>query len=90
MHHVWAHTFYDCLKIDPTECRILLTDPPLNPTKNRETMVETMFETWGFAGAFIQVQAVLYCLLYSLVFNLYSLVFNLCSLVLICIPLYLI
>jgi actin-related protein 2 len=34
-------------------------DPPLNPSKNRERMVSTMFETYGFAGAFIQVQAVL-------------------------------
>jgi len=59
MHHVWAHTFNDVLKVDPSECRILLTDPPLNPTKNRERMVQTMFETWGFQGAFIQVQAVL-------------------------------
>eukprot|EP00976_Prorocentrum_cordatum_P105290 1194216-Prorocentrum_minimum.AAC.1 len=59
MHHVWNHTFNDVLKIDPSECRILLTDPPLNPTKNREQMVQTMFETYGFQGAFIQVQAVL-------------------------------
>jgi hypothetical protein len=26
-------------QIDPSECRILLTDPPLNPSKNREKMV---------------------------------------------------
>lgn len=26
-------------QIDPTECKILLTDPPLNPSKNREKMV---------------------------------------------------
>ena len=48
MHHVWRHTFEDRLGIDPTECKILLTDPPLNPKKNRERMVSTMFETWGF------------------------------------------
>mmetsp|Transcript_21478 Transcript_21478/g.29855 ORF Transcript_21478/g.29855 Transcript_21478/m.29855 type:complete len:393 (-) Transcript_21478:228-1406(-) len=59
MHHVWNHTFNEVLKIDPSECRILLTDPPLNPLKNREQMVATMFETYGFQGAFIQVQAVL-------------------------------
>ena len=34
-------------------------DPPLNPSKNRERMVATMFETYGFKAAFIQVQAVL-------------------------------
>ena len=27
------------LKVDPTACKILLTDPPLNPSKNREKMV---------------------------------------------------
>ena len=28
-----------CKQINPTECKILLTDPPLNPSKNREKMV---------------------------------------------------
>ena len=59
MNHIWDHTFQDQLKIDPAECRILLTDPPLNPTKNRERMVQTMFEHYGFKAAYIQVQAVL-------------------------------
>ncbi|KAK1282514.1 Actin-related protein 2 [Acorus calamus] len=59
MGHVWDHAFFSELKIDPTECKILLTDPPLNPSKNREKMIETMFEKYGFAGVFIQIQAVL-------------------------------
>ena len=59
MYHIWDHTFYDQLQVDPTECRILLTDPPLNPAKNRERMMETMFEKYGFGSAFVQVQAVL-------------------------------
>ena len=59
MHHVWQHTFEERLGVDTRECKILLTDPPLNPKKNREKMVTTMFETWGFNGVFIQVQAVL-------------------------------
>ncbi|XP_031744690.1 actin-related protein 2-like [Cucumis sativus] len=29
-------------------CKILLTDPPFNPSKNREKMVETMFEKYNF------------------------------------------
>uniref|UniRef100_A0A0A0LQT1 Actin-related protein 2 n=1 Tax=Cucumis sativus TaxID=3659 RepID=A0A0A0LQT1_CUCSA len=45
--------------IDPKQCKILLTDPPLNPSKNREKMVETMFEKYNFYGVFIQIQAVL-------------------------------
>ncbi|XP_021911702.1 actin-related protein 2 [Carica papaya] len=59
MGHVWDRAFYHELKINPTECKILLTDPPLNPSKNREKMVETMFEKYNFAGVFIQIQAVL-------------------------------
>jgi actin-related protein 2 len=35
----------DRLGVDTRECKILLTDPPLNPTKNRQRMVSTMFET---------------------------------------------
>ncbi|KAL8159967.1 hypothetical protein V2J09_001504 [Rumex salicifolius] len=59
MCHVWDHAFHDELKIDSMECKILLTDPPLNPSKNREQMVETMFERYNFSGVFIQIQAVL-------------------------------
>ncbi|BAF23569.2 Os08g0369300 [Oryza sativa Japonica Group] len=59
MGHIWDHAFYSELKVDPSECKILLTDPPLNPVKNREKMIETMFEKYNFAGVFIQVQAVL-------------------------------
>ena len=59
MQYVWNHTFYDQLQIDPTECKILLTDPPLNPKENRDRLLQTMFEHYGFAAAFIQIQAVL-------------------------------
>ncbi|GJN13686.1 hypothetical protein PR202_gb00416 [Eleusine coracana subsp. coracana] len=59
MGHIWDHAFYSELKVDPSECKILLTDPPLNPVKNREKMIETMFETYNFSGVFIQIQAVL-------------------------------
>ena len=59
MYHVWEHTFSSELKVDPTDSRILLTDPPLNPRSNRERLFQTMFERYGFAGAYIQIQAVL-------------------------------
>lgn len=59
MQHVWDHTFNEQLHIDPTDSKILLTDPPLNPKGNREKLLQTMFETYGFAAAFIQIQAVL-------------------------------
>ena len=37
MCHVWDYTFGpDKLNIDPSECKVLLTEPPMNPTRNRE------------------------------------------------------
>uniref|UniRef100_T1JCP7 Actin-related protein 2 n=1 Tax=Strigamia maritima TaxID=126957 RepID=T1JCP7_STRMM len=60
MCHVWDYTFgKDKLDLCPSECKILLTEPPMNPTKNREKMIEVMFEKYGFAGGYIAIQAVL-------------------------------
>jgi actin-related protein 2 len=53
MLHVWDYTFYEKLKINPKDHKILLTEPPLNPKKNREKMVEVMFEKYGFEGCYI-------------------------------------
>lgn len=36
-----------------------MTEAPLNPKKNREKMVEVMFEKYGFKSAYISIQAVL-------------------------------
>jgi hypothetical protein len=48
---VWDHTFSEVLGVDPANARILLTEPPQNPLANRERLLETMFERYGFAGA---------------------------------------
>lgn len=59
MQHVWDYTFYDKMNLDPTGRKILLTEPPMNPLKNRETMCEVMFERYGFGGVYVAIQAVL-------------------------------
>jgi actin-related protein 2 len=60
MQHVWDYTFGESkLNIDPTDCKILLTEPPMNPAKNREKLVEVMFEKYGFLGCHVAIQAVL-------------------------------
>jgi actin-related protein 2 len=59
MSYVWDYTFNEKLKINPTECKIMLTEAPMNPKKNREKMIEVMFEKYGFQGAYISIQAVL-------------------------------
>ncbi|XP_034948519.1 actin-related protein 2 isoform X2 [Chelonus insularis] len=60
MCHVWDYTFgKEKMDINPRECKIMLTEPPMNPTTNREKMIEVMFEKYGFTGVYIAVQAVL-------------------------------
>jgi len=36
MLHGGSYTFENKLKINPRECKILLTEPPLNPNSNRQ------------------------------------------------------
>merc|ERR1712169_145732 len=59
MLHLYDYTFEEKLKINPAECRIMLTEAPMNPMKNREKMVEVMFEKYGFKSVYISIQAVL-------------------------------
>ena len=60
MNHLWDYTFFEKLKIrNPADHKILLTEPAMNPKKNREKMVEVMFEKYGFNGVYVAIQAVL-------------------------------
>ena len=59
MEHLWDFTFFEKLKINPEGRKILLTEPPLNPLKNREKMCEVMFERYNFGGVYVSIQAVL-------------------------------
>ena len=59
MEHLWNYTFDEKMKIDTTGRKILLTEPPLNPLKNREQMCDVMFEKYNFGGVYVAIQAVL-------------------------------
>merc|ERR1711981_674183 len=60
MQHVWDYTFGpEKLRIDPSGCKIMLTEPPVNPHKNRERLVQVMFEKYGFPSVYVAIQAVL-------------------------------
>mmetsp|Transcript_3453 Transcript_3453/g.5390 ORF Transcript_3453/g.5390 Transcript_3453/m.5390 type:complete len:307 (-) Transcript_3453:211-1131(-) len=59
MEHLWNYTFFEKLQINPAENKILLTEPPMNPAKNRERLVEKMFETYQFGAANVSIQAML-------------------------------
>jgi len=58
MEAVWEHT-WETLQCNTEECKIMMTEAPLNPQKNRQKMVGTMFDKYGFQGVFVQIQAVL-------------------------------
>lgn len=52
MCHVWDYTFGpDKMNIDPKESKILLTEPPMNPVKNREKMIQVFL---------LEIQVIIY------------------------------
>jgi actin-related protein 2 len=57
MGHLWDYTFHERMKIECKDHKILLTEPPMNPLKNRVQMAEVMFEKYGFAGCKVSIQA---------------------------------
>jgi len=59
MQYIWDYTFYDKLKVNTKECKIMLTEAPMNPVQNRKKMIEVMFEKYGFKSCYIAIQAVL-------------------------------
>ncbi|KAH8421052.1 hypothetical protein KR222_006487 [Zaprionus bogoriensis] len=58
MEKVWKHT-YETLGVDADAHPVLLTEPPLNPKKNREKMTEIMFENFRVPALYVAIQAVL-------------------------------
>ncbi|KAH7101113.1 beta-actin [Auriculariales sp. MPI-PUGE-AT-0066] len=59
MERIWDHAFQNELQVSPKDFPILLSEPPLNPKKNRERTIQTMFETFNTPSSFLAVGAVL-------------------------------
>jgi len=58
MENIWRYTYKE-LGLQSEEHPVLLTEAPLNPTKNREMSAELFFETFNVPALFISIQAVL-------------------------------
>lgn len=58
MRHIWDYTFSK-LGVSAEGRKVLLTEPPMNPHKNRERMAQIMFEEYQAEGIYVALQAVL-------------------------------
>jgi actin len=59
MDKIWQHTFKNELKVKTENYPVLLTEPPLNPLRNREIMTEMMFEKYKVPGLYLAISSVL-------------------------------
>lgn len=59
MGHLWDYTFFERMKIDPKDHKIMLTEPPMNPRKNKINMLKNMFEKYNFPACKVSIQAML-------------------------------
>jgi len=60
MEKVWHHTFYNELRVTPSEVQgVLVTEAPRNPKQNRERMLTAMFETFEVQNMYVAIQAVM-------------------------------
>ncbi|GCC42076.1 hypothetical protein chiPu_0026056, partial [Chiloscyllium punctatum] len=53
------HVFYEDLKVSPEEHAVLISDPPLSPTTNREKIAELLFERFNVPAMHVSHQSVL-------------------------------
>lgn len=58
MEALWNFTFSQ-MNIDPSEHKLVLTEPVMNPVKNRHKTFEVMFERFNFNAACCEVQPIL-------------------------------
>lgn len=55
MEKIWNHTYYTCLRVDPSDQGAFLTEAPRNPKKNRERMCEIFFENFNTPTFYVAV-----------------------------------
>ncbi|XP_053415747.1 actin [Nycticebus coucang] len=56
---IWHHSFYQVLHIAPEQHPLMVTEPPLNATSNREKATEILFDNFNVPALYLANQAVL-------------------------------
>jgi actin, other eukaryote len=59
MEKLWEYTFNNQLRVESNSRNVLLTEAPQNPKKNREKMMEIMFEHFNVPASYVALQGVL-------------------------------
>ena len=59
MEKIWEYTFKDQLRINSERLNVMLTEAPMNPKKNREKMMDIMFNKFSVLKSYIAIQGVL-------------------------------
>lgn len=59
LEKIWHHSFYEELRVDPTEHAVLTTEPVLNSKKCREKIISLMFDRFNVPSFYLGNQAVL-------------------------------
>nr|QGN00918.1 Arp2D [Drosophila imaii] len=60
MCHVWDYTFGPKkLNVEPENSKIMLAESPLMPARDRERLLEVLFEQYGFEATYMAAQTVL-------------------------------
>jgi actin-related protein len=55
MEKIWSHIFYNELHISADEHPVMMTEAPNNKKKNREKMMEIMFETFQVNSFYLAI-----------------------------------
>ncbi|XP_036290166.1 actin-like protein 7B [Pipistrellus kuhlii] len=56
---IWEYIFHTAMRILPQEHAVLVSDPPLSPSINREKYAELLFETFGIPAMHVTSQSLL-------------------------------
>ncbi|XP_076071343.1 uncharacterized protein LOC143042768 isoform X1 [Mytilus galloprovincialis] len=61
MELIWHEIFYNYLRTEPEKHPFLLTEPPLNPTYNKEKTAQIFFEKYNVPAFYVSMQGLLSC-----------------------------